>query len=144
MLAIALLILGMCLIYLFRHRYGATFCGLIPVLWILVPIIEILNAHGINPGGVGHLAGALVGAIFLFPILRAEAATDRTAWLIGVIDRIRHASRRVAVIVRENWNHRILPAGVLPATGCRNLDIHSIPIGTANMAQVAVTTFYIL
>ena len=108
-LVTALFGLGIWLTLHYRSHHRPALCGLIPILWMILPLSRLLNAHGVHPGEVGHLAGALTGAILLYPILRNKVVTDRTAKAIGVVNRLWYASGRV---VRDNWERRILP-GVL-------------------------------
>ena len=109
-LVIALVGLGICFVSYFWIRNRPALCGLIPVTVMIFPLIGLLHAQGVHPGEVGHLAGALVGALFLFPILQNEVATDRTTWAVGGVIRLHLASRKVATVIQRNWERRILPA----------------------------------
>ena len=102
--------LGICIIVYSWFRNRPPLHVSIPVLLMLIPLTGFLHAHGAHPGEVGHLTGALIGTLFLFPVLQNEAATDRTTWLIGVADIVQTAVRRVAIIVREKWGHRLFTA----------------------------------
>ena len=108
-LVIVLIGLGMCFIIYSWIRHRPALCGSIPVAATVFPMIEILHAHGVNPGGAGHLAGALVGTLFLPFILQTEVATNKTAGLLGAVSRVWFASCGLAVVVRENWEQRTFP-----------------------------------
>lgn len=102
--------LGICIIVYSWFRNRPPLHVSIPVLLMLIPLTGLLHAHGAHPGEVGHLTGALIGTLFLFPVLQNEAATDRTTWLIGVADIVQTAVRRIAIIVREKWGRRLFTA----------------------------------
>lgn len=110
--ALVTVLLGLGLLFIVYSwlRNRLALCGLIPVTVMLFPLTGLLHAQGVHPGEVGHLAGGLVGALLLFPILQNEVATDRTTWAVGGVNRLRLASRRVAIVIQRNWERRIFPA----------------------------------
>ena len=109
-LVTALVVLAICFVTYAWLRNRPILCGLIPVTVMIFPLIGLLHAQGINPGEVGHLAGGLVGALILFPILQNKVATDRTTWAVGGVNRLRLASGKVAIVIQRNWDRRIFPA----------------------------------
>ena len=99
---LALVGLGAVLLCLSWFCLRTALAVVIPVLTMLSPLTGLLHAHGVHPGEVAHLAGAVVGAAFLYPILQNGDATDRTISAMGAVERCRSAAVRVVVAVRRN------------------------------------------
>ena len=70
--------LGIGVLVLSRHFIRTALCIVIPALSMLWPLTALLHALWMHPGEVAHLTGAVVGALFLFPVLRKGAAGSPT------------------------------------------------------------------
>ena len=80
---------------------------------MLIPLTELLNAHGSSPGAVGHLAGAITGALLLWQTLRDGTTTQKTIWLMDRISTAITALHSRTMMVREVCKGRIFSTAAM-------------------------------
>ena len=81
LIATVLAQLGLCSIFLAWIFRRSLLYVLIPVVSMLHPLSPLIHTQGAHPAEIGHLAGALVGMLFLFPIYRSEVTREKPVWL---------------------------------------------------------------